>query len=903
YVLYTTNIGGTNDGVIKWNSSGNLLAAENGSSVKIYSPTDIINPQLSVSYPVDNHSTYDEQITTTGFVFDQSGVSLLRIETEVDTFLITSFTNNEFNQEINLIDGMNEIRYFCYDMNWNKTEMIRNIVKSVDNTAPIISNVTVNASEIQENEDLLVTAQILDGESGILSGLSKIIIHNADSTNTYQMDLYDDGTHGDLTASDNTYSVFFNISSLSLQTVDDIYYIDIIATDNSTSQNVAYENNAQNVFIYDIPVISNLSLQPMVVYDNDSINVNVTVTDSSYITRVNFNYKNSASTNYQIIQLNKEGSTDNYSKTISPQQAGTFDYFINAIDLYNKQSNSDTSSITINAYNDPPVIISTADTTALEDQLYEYSVLASDPDVGDILTYYLQTHPGFLSIDSSTGVIIGTPTNSDVGTHSVAILVRDSERLTDMQNYQINVLNTNDPPVITSQPNTTTLEDQLYEYQITATDPDIGDSLIYSLVMSPAWLGLDSISGLVNGTPTNDDIGETTVMVTVDDGNFSKTTIDQTYNLTVINVNDSPVLNDTIPDQSYTEDSGPHTVVTDLNNVFSDPDPGDALSFAANSNRFNIQVSVQGNTLSVNSTLNYYGNAIIIVTGTDLYGLSVSDTFAVEVRPINDEPEITGIPDISFPEDSSYAIDLDNYVTDVDHSIASLNWISTVLTAQPFIAGKFAKSKTGHGFAINPLEVVTGDLQITIDPSTHIATFTSTGDTSGVFEVLFTVADDSSDSDMDTINVTIHTVNDTPFVANPISDKSYDEDTGPHIVVTDLYNVFSDSDPGDVLTFTASSDNSDIQVSVQGNTLNVNLTPNYFGNGNITVTATDQDTASAVDIFAIEIRPINDAPEITGIPDISFPEDSSYAIDLDNYVIDVDDLVASLDWISNVLTA
>jgi len=115
-------------------------------------------------------------------------------------------------------------------------------------------------------------------------------------------------------------------------------------------------------------------------------------------------------------------------------------------------SNFDVEAYTINVTNtnDPPSITSTTITNATEDAVYGYDVDATDPDVGDVLSYSLTTFPSGMSINSSTGLISWTPDNSQVGSHPVLVEVFDEAGASDPQPFDITVVNTNDPPVIVS---------------------------------------------------------------------------------------------------------------------------------------------------------------------------------------------------------------------------------------------------------------------------------------------------------------------------------------------------------------------------------------------------------------------------------------------------------------------
>ena len=102
--------------------------------------------------------------------------------------------------------------------------------------------------------------------------------------------------------------------------------------------------------------------------------------------------------------------------------------------------------------NQPPVITSTPVTNATVTVAYQYPVTASDPDPGDVLTFGLTSAPSFLQINTTTGLISGTPAVSDSGTHPVTVRVTDLQGASDTQSYQLQVLYLNQPPVVSNIP-------------------------------------------------------------------------------------------------------------------------------------------------------------------------------------------------------------------------------------------------------------------------------------------------------------------------------------------------------------------------------------------------------------------------------------------------------------------
>ena len=81
----------------------------------------------------------------------------------------------------------------------------------------------------------------------------------------------------------------------------------------------------------------------------------------------------------------------------------------------------------------------------------------------------------------------------------------------------VDVVDANAPPSFTSSPVTTATVGQLYSYDADATDPDAGDVLTFSLVVAPAGMSIDPVTGLINWTPGVGDVGDNTVKVMVED--------------------------------------------------------------------------------------------------------------------------------------------------------------------------------------------------------------------------------------------------------------------------------------------------------------------------------------------------------------------------------------------------
>jgi len=209
--------------------------------------------------------------------------------------------------------------------------------------------------------------------------------------------------------------------------------------------------------------------------------------------------------------------------------------------------------------NNAPVFTSTPVTTVQEGQAYSYQAAAFDVDA-NTLTYSLDPlSPAWLSINSATGLITGTAPLVNANTnYNVVVTVSDGIASVN-QPFQITVLDApigNLAPTITSAPVISVNENSAYSYQTTATDPE-NNILTYSLdPLSPAWLSINSATGLITGTsPVVNSNTNYNIVLTVSDGVNS---VNQAFVVTVLDVivlgNNAPVITST-PITNINEDS------------------------------------------------------------------------------------------------------------------------------------------------------------------------------------------------------------------------------------------------------------------------------------------------------------------------------------------------------------
>jgi YD repeat-containing protein len=225
--------------------------------------------------------------------------------------------------------------------------------------------------------------------------------------------------------------------------------------------------------------------------------------------------------------------------TPTADQIGLQDVVVRVVDAQGGYS-TQSYPIMVRSVNVPPNITSAPPTRAAVDELYTYAVRGIDPE-DDPLEYSLTTAPGGMTIDRQTGFVEWTPTLAQVGSHDVAILVADDQGGSVTQNYTVVVSETasNEYPYITSTAPNYAPVGELYEYQVLATDPD-DDPLQYLLLTTLDGMSIGETSGLIEWTPTLDQVGEYQVIVAAVDPLGAGAT--QSFPVVVYESNEAPII-------------------------------------------------------------------------------------------------------------------------------------------------------------------------------------------------------------------------------------------------------------------------------------------------------------------------------------------------------------------------
>ena len=180
----------------------------------------------------------------------------------------------------------------------------------------------------------------------------------------------------------------------------------------------------------------------------------------------------------------------------------------------------------IDPANEPPVISGTPPTSVTSGTNYSFTPGASDPDGGDTLTFSISGRPSWASFNSTNGQLSGTPGDGDIGSYpGITISVSDGSESDTLGPFAIEVrpANTpNAPPSISGTPSAQVNANNAYDFTPSASDPDAGDTLTFSISNRPSWASFDSASGRLSGTPGDGDVGVySNITISVSDGSES----------------------------------------------------------------------------------------------------------------------------------------------------------------------------------------------------------------------------------------------------------------------------------------------------------------------------------------------------------------------------------------------
>jgi PKD repeat protein len=172
--------------------------------------------------------------------------------------------------------------------------------------------------------------------------------------------------------------------------------------------------------------------------------------------------------------------------------------------------------ITVTDVNRVPVLNAVANAQVNENEELKISLVGSDEDTDNTLTYSADNLPDGASLNSSSGELTWKPTYDQAGDYSVTFKLGDGKE-TVSQTAEIKVNNVNRKPEISGSSSESVEAGSKVQVKFNGSDPD-GDDLTFECGNLPSGADFDSNSGQLSWTPSDDQVGEYALVIKVSDG-------------------------------------------------------------------------------------------------------------------------------------------------------------------------------------------------------------------------------------------------------------------------------------------------------------------------------------------------------------------------------------------------
>lgn len=533
--------------------------------------------------------------------------------------------------------------------------------------------------------------------------------------------------------------------------------------------------------------------------------------------------------------LNIAGASVTYTPTLDYTGSDSFSFKAND---GSADSNTATVSLTITAVNDAPIAnaqnVSTQQGIAKAIQL-----TAVDPD-GDVVTYSILAPPAHGTLTGTAPNVTYTPTPGFIGPDNFTFRVNDGVLNSNPATVSIIVSPVNTLPVADNQ-SVTTDEDAVTTITLMGVDADL-DALTYVVVGSTSHGTLTGTAPNLTYTPAADYNGADVLTFKVNDGTGDSNVA--TVSITVEPINDLPA----VQSQSL---STPEDVSLPIHFAGSDPD-GDVLAWSIVTMPQHGTLTGTAPDLTYKPSLNYSGSDTFTFLANDGSGDSNTGTISIVITPVADLPvafDQNGA-DTTTPENVPLAITIVGIDPDGDD-------LTYIIVTQP-----------AHG-------ALTGT-----EPN---LVYTPNAGYVGADIFTFKVNDGSGDSNTATVTITV-----TPVTIAPVADDqqlTVDEDSFI------AFNLTATDEDNGTLNYTILSQVSHGVLSGSPPSLTYTPAPDFSGTDQLTFKADDGSSDSNIGTIDITIMPINDAPTLSPIPDLTIPEDSTIRICVNAVDVDGDEII------------
>ncbi|HKQ39965.1 MAG TPA: tandem-95 repeat protein [Verrucomicrobiae bacterium] len=579
------------------------------------------------------------------------------------------------------------------------------------------------------------------------------------------------------------------------------------------------------------------------------------------------------------------GTNRNLTITPSPNQFGTATITVRVTDA-DGGSTTTTFSLFVEAVNDPPTLAAIANPAPIDEdapaQTVNLSGISPGPSNESGQTVLITATSGNPSIvphptvnyapPSTTASLTYTPVANATGSVVITVTVDDRQGSNNLatQTFTVRINPINDPPTISGdfEDKFTDEDVPLVLGNITVGDIETpaGNLTLIGSSSNPELVADSGITFSGSGAtrtvtvrPLTNEFGSAFISITVSDGNGG--TADAGFQVIVNEVDDPPLI--AAPGtQTIAEDTASGAIPFWIDDVDT---PLPSVSVTARSSNTNLiadgNITLGGSgtnrNIRVTPSPEASGSTTITLTANDGNAARTAQ-FTINVSAVNDPPTLGDIATLNILEDAGPQLIT---LTGVGPGAANETSDVITITATSSVPGLIPNS-TGTN--------ISGVWKLPLNP---------TANSNGTANITVTVNDGrpTNNTVSKSFTVNVQAVNDPPTLA-AIGNLTLNEDA-PQQTVT-LTGI--SAGPGENQPLTISATSGETLVSLQpvsytsGSStavLRFTVAPNSTGNATITVQVSD-GALDAIQSFTVTVNPVNEAPTITGIGNLSTMEDT-----------------------------
>lgn len=662
--------------------------------------------------------------------------------------------------------------------------------------------------------------------------------------------------------------------------------ITVTVDDGGTTNRTASRNFSVLVTpVNDLPVIS--PINPQTTVEDVALTLNFTVADAdSLLNNLGFTTSSDDTNLVQSTGMDITGAGTNRTLMVTPapDQFGSTVITIRVSDG-DGGTNVQSFPLTVVPVNDPPTLapltnleftvgISTQTvvlsniTSGAANELQTLAVTAISSNTSVIATATVDYTNG-----STVGFLHLGPVPGIIGTSTIAVTVDDGAPSNHLvtQSFEVTISSFNERPTISDIGDQTLLEDSAADIAFSIGDAETALANLQLSIGSSNTNLLSSANVTFSGSgsarslhllPATNQAGTATITVMVRDERGAIGS--DSFVLTVLPVDDPPAISALGP-QSAMEDGAIGPIDLVISSLEFNPASLSLTGVASNTNLvrnsgFEFGGAGSNRTVRIRPATNQFGTSTVTISVSDPNGLTATTSFLLTIHPVNDAPTL----------DQPAAVILDE---DAGPQTIVLTGIGSGASNEIEV---ISLSATSDNAALIPNPAITY-----LNPATSgTLSYTPLANANGAALITVTASDGkgSNNTVVRSFSITVNPVNDAPSISN-IVNQSTEEDV--QRVVT--FSFADDTTPGDLVQLAVSSSNTNVVpnsgLSLSGagtnRTLSILPATNSSGSATITILATDTNNAVGSRSFVLTVNPVNDAPFISDLANVTVAEDTN----------------------------